>query len=114
MTAMKEPGPRWNGEPGEQLPSRDSVVFNVPPTAEQCERVSRLRRLEADEASRKAARELDELIEDINSRPLTDEQALARNESITRRTANDLAAQGWAVDYLARRFGLPVRQGVAA
>lgn len=110
----KAPAPRANEERAEQSPSRESVVFNVPPTVEQCERVARLRRLEADEASRKASRELDSLIEQMNGRPLTDADRLARNESITRRTANDLVMlRGFDPEYVAALYGLKIRAGVS-
>lgn len=78
------------------------------------ERIRRRARLREDEERRAASRELNELIERMNARPLTDEQALARSEAINRRTANDLAANGFDVAYLARRFGLPTKQQATA
>lgn len=79
------------------------------------ERVERVRRLEADEESRKASRELDELLGVIDARPKTDETRLSHNLEIDRRTANDLVmVRGFDPEYVAHRYGLIPRTGAAA
>lgn len=97
----------------EAAPS-ESITFNVPPTAEQRERVARLRRIEADDESRKAAREFDELMGDIYSRPRLDYDPLAYSRELDRRTANDLVmVRGFDPEYVAALYGLTLRAGVS-
>jgi len=74
------------------------------------DRATRVRRLEAGNESRKAAHELDALIEHIDSRPSLYEAPRANSDALDRRTANELAANGWDVAYLAHRFGLSPNQ----
>lgn len=69
-----------------------------------------MRRLEADNESRKAARELDQLIGDIYSRPRLDYDPLAYSRELDRRTANDLVmVRGFDPEYVAALYGLTLR-----
>ncbi|NYI41504.1 hypothetical protein BKA03_001623 [Demequina lutea] len=112
MTDTKKLTPHANEGPADEAKTWESSTSTLAPLDH--ERIERIRRIEADEQSRKASRELDDLIAEMERRPRTDNAPLAFSEALNRRTANDLASRGFDLGYLANLFGLPLTHRATA